>query len=251
MKGFVGIDGCKAGWFTVSLFEGRTWKIKVFSNIQEIWESLSNSKIFLIDIPIGLRDAGPEERKCDIEARQLLGQPRAASVFPPPCRAALDCETREKASEMNLSLTGKGVGVQTWGIAPKIREVDRFLRATPEARDKIREIHPEMLFWALNGCAPTAYKKRRLEGFVERLRVLRRYFPECDELALEALSEFRRDQVVGDDILDALAAAVTGMYGNSRLVTIPEDPERDSQGFPMEMVYYSKDQQVEKDDEFC
>ena len=86
MKCFVGIDGCKAGWFTVSLFDDQPWELRVFSNIEEIWRSLSHAEILLIDIPIGLRDEGPEKRICDVKAREFLGQPRASSVFPPPAR---------------------------------------------------------------------------------------------------------------------------------------------------------------------
>ncbi|MEW6348758.1 MAG: DUF429 domain-containing protein [Thermodesulfobacteriota bacterium] len=40
-----------------------------------------------VDIPIGLRDHGPE-RSCDLEARRLLGI-RRSSVFPVPCRSAV------------------------------------------------------------------------------------------------------------------------------------------------------------------
>jgi predicted RNase H-like nuclease len=241
MKGFVGIDGCRAGWFTVSLFNDQSWKFEVFSNVEEIWRSLSHSDILLIDIPIGLRDAGSEERKCDIEARQLLGQPRSSSVFPPPTRPALDWETREEASEVNHALTGRKIGVQTWGIVPKIREVDQFLRTTAEAREKIREIHPEVLFWALNESKAMPYNKKRREGFAERLQVLRRHFPQSDELVIEALTKLHRNQVAGDDILDALAAAITGKCSHNHLATIPGAPERDSEGLPMEMVYYTQD----------
>jgi predicted RNase H-like nuclease len=57
---------------------------------------------------------------------------------------------------------------------------------------------------------------------------------------MEALSRFSPNQVSKDDILDALAATVTGVGGNGRLVTTPEEPERDSKGLPMEMVYYTQ-----------
>ena len=140
MACFVGIDGCRAGWFTVSLFDDQSWELRVFLNIEEIWNSLSHAKLLLIDIPIGIRDEGPEERICDVVARQLLGQPRASSVFPPPARPALDYETREEASEVNRSLTGRRIGVQTWGIVPKIREVDQFLRTTPEAKEVLDHV---------------------------------------------------------------------------------------------------------------
>ena len=241
MACFVGIDGCRAGWFTVSLFDDQSWELRVFSNVEEIWNRLSHAKLLLIDIPIGIRDEGPEERICDVEARKLLGKPRASSIFPPPARPSLNYETCARASEVNHSLTGRKISAQTWEISPKINEVDQFLRTTPEARDKIREIHPEVLFWALNGRVSMSYNKKRLEGFVERLQVLRRHFLQCDELVMDGLTEFPRNQVTKDDILDALAAAVTGMHGNGRLVTIPEEPERDSEGLSMEMVFYTQD----------
>jgi predicted RNase H-like nuclease len=240
MACFVGIDGCRAGWFTVSLFDDQSWELRVFSNVEEIWNSLSHAKLLLIDIPIGIRDEGPEERICDVEARKLLGKPRASSVFPPPARPSLNYETCARASEVNYALTGRRIAVQTWGIVPKIREVDQFLRTTTKAKEKVREIHPEVLFWALNGRIAMTYNKKRLEGFVERLQVLRQHFPQCDELAMEALSKFPRNQVAGDDILDALSAAITGLCGDVRLATIPKEPERDAYGLPMEMVYYTQ-----------
>jgi predicted RNase H-like nuclease len=237
---FVGIDGCRNGWFTVALFDEQRWQLRVFSNIEEIWNRLSPVKLLLIDIPIGLHDKDPEERICDVEARQMLGRRRASSVFPVPARPVLDYESREEASKVNHSLTGRRIGAQTWGIVPKIREVDRFLRRTSAARQKLREIHPEVLFWALNSHVAMYHNKKRLEGFVERLQVLRQYFPQCDQLVIEGLKKFPRNQVAGHDILDALAAAVTGVVGSSRLVTVPEEPERDVHGFPMEMVYYDQ-----------
>lgn len=241
MKGFVGIDGCKVGWFSVSLFDEQPWELRVFSNIEEIWSNLSHAKLLLIDIPIGLRDEGSDARKCDFKARKLLGAPRSSSVFPPPARPALDCQTRQEALRKNYSLTGRKINKQTWGIVPKIREVDQFLRTTPEAKEKIREIHPELLFWALNGRMAMAHNKKRLEGFVQRLQVLRRHFPRCDELVIEALTEFPRNQVSKDDVLDALAAAVTALCPNVHLATIPKVPDHDAYGLPMEMVYYTQE----------
>jgi len=41
------------------------------------------------------------------------------------------------------------------------------------------------------------------------------------------------------DLLDALAAAVTGLIGRKKLQTLPPSPERDPYGLPMEMVYFS------------
>ena len=40
------------------------------------------------------------------------------------------------------------------------------------------------------------------------------------------------------DVVDALAAAVTGYYGYAALQTLPENPLVCPQGLPMEMVYW-------------
>lgn len=235
---YVGIDGCKAGWFTVGLFESGLWNLSVFPDISQLWNTLYEAQSLLIDIPIGLREGGVEGRACDTAARRLLGSPRASSIFTPPIRPALEFNDRKKASEKNRSLTGRRIGVQSWAIAPKIQEVDQFLTSKPAARKKIREIQPEVLFWALNGRKAMSNKKSLRAGFEERLRVLRRYFSRSDALVEEALNSFPRNKVSRDDILDALAAAVTALFGNLCLVSIPEEPELDPLGLPMEMGYY-------------
>jgi predicted RNase H-like nuclease len=45
--------------------------------------------------------------------------------------------------------------------------------------------------------------------------------------------------VAGDDILNALVAAVTAYLGKQSLLTLPEKPADDLRCLPMEMVYYS------------
>jgi len=240
MTYYVGIDGCKAGWFTVALFQSGSWNFSVFSNIDQLWNTLYKAQLLLIDIPIGLGEGGVEGRVCDTVARRLLGSPRASSIFTPPVRPALEFNDRKTASEKNYFLTGRRIGVQSWAIAPKIREVDEFLRSKPDARKKIREIHPEVLFWALNECKAMSHKKSRRAGFEERFRVLRKHFPRSDALVEEALHIFPHSKVTRDDILDALAAAVTALFGNGHLESIPEEPEVDPFGLPMEMVYYAQ-----------
>ncbi|MFP3869250.1 MAG: DUF429 domain-containing protein [Syntrophobacteria bacterium] len=238
MASYVGIDGCKAGWFVVTLIDRRGWKINVFNNVEEIWKNLSYATLLLIDIPIGLHDTGDKSRSCDIEARRLLGSPRTSSVFTPPLRPALEFVERVKASEKNHLLSARRIGVQTWGIVSKIREVDHFLRRVLEARKKIREVHPEVLFWALNAGKAMSNNKSQRQGFEERLQVLRKHFSASDALLEEALSAFPRKIVARDDIIDALAAAVTALNGDGNLSSISERPERDGFGLPMEMVYY-------------
>ena len=175
-------------------------------------------------------------------ARKLLGAPRASSVFSPPLRQALAYTDQEKASEKNYLLSGRRIGVQSWGIAPKIREVDVFLRKRTKTGNKIREVHPEPLFWALNGRKAMSYNKKSPDGFKERLRILKRYFSLSGEVVDAALKKFPRKKVRRDDILDSLVAAITALQtANSSLNTIPAKRQLDKKGLPMEMVYCSFD----------
>ena len=53
----------------------------------------------------------------------------------------------------------------------RIREVDRLLLSDEKARRVVREIHPEICFWALAGI-PMKYRKKRHEGYFERIAVM-------------------------------------------------------------------------------
>jgi predicted RNase H-like nuclease len=180
MYRYVGVDGCKAGWFAVQIWEDGAWQPSIHETIADLWRSLSGARLILIDIPIGLVDWGAKDRSCDRDARRLLGWPRSSSVFTPPVRFALYEPTREVASTRNQEVGGRKLTIQAWHITPKIREVDQLLRSNRAARDRIRETHPELLFWALNGRKAMTYSRKRKSGFAERLAVLRAVFSQAD-----------------------------------------------------------------------
>jgi predicted RNase H-like nuclease len=161
---------------------------------------------------------------------------RQRSVFRAPCRPAIYAKTYKEASDINEQLTGKRLPCQTWNIIPKIREVDILLSEHESARSRVREIHPEICFWALAG-RPMEQSKKTRGGFSERKQVLQSVYPYTDDVISCALSTYRRKEVAKDDVLDALAAAVTAIVGVESLVSIPETPERDKRGLGMEMVY--------------
>lgn len=234
---FVGADGCKAGWFTILLTENNDWKVGVFPDVSRLWNEYSSASAILLDIPIGLRERGHEERKCDKKARELFGPKRTSSVFPAPCRPAIYAESYEKASDINKQKTGRGLSLQTWNIIPKIREVDILLSNDESARSQVREIHPEICFWALAG-HPMKHSKKKPEGLSERTQLLESIYPQTDDIIKHALSTYRRKEVAKDDICDALSATITAMLGVRRLVSIPEAPEFDSRGLRMEIVYH-------------
>ena len=79
----IGVDGCKAGWFAISLSPSGAWRFDVHRDFAAVWDSYREASLVLVDIPIGLVDSGPDGRRCDAIARRLLRPNRASSVFTP------------------------------------------------------------------------------------------------------------------------------------------------------------------------
>lgn len=232
---YIGVDGCRKGWFAVSIgSDGRRFEIGIFETIGDLWNSLQNSALILIDIPIGLPHTG--KRLCDIDARRVLKK-RAASVFPVPCRQAIRADTYRKACRINQKTLGARLSVQTWNLAGKIRDVDDLLCGNRNAQQWVRESHPEICFWALAGKRPMAYYKKTDQGSAERMRLLKKINPATEKIIYTALKNYPRKYLAADDILDATALAVTASAGMDALMSMPENPPRDSMGLPMEIVY--------------
>jgi len=235
----VGVDGCRAGWFAISLQGFDKWQVEPepFLNIEKLWEKYGDSDVIILDIPIGLREGGSEERLCDIKARNLLKPKRSSSVFPVPCRSAVYAESYTEANKINKDKTGKGLPKQTWAIAPKIRQIDVFLRERLYANDKIKESHPELCFRMLSGKI-MQHNKKKVVGQAERINVLKLLYAQTGEIIEFATSRFKKKNVATDDIIDALCLAVTGLIGLERgFATIPQVPEKDSHGLDMQMIY--------------
>ena len=197
-------------------------------------EALAPSDPVLVDIPIGLPGAGSQARDCDIEARRAVA-PRGSTVFPAPSRAALAADGYEAACEANLHATGRKLSRQCWGIVPKIGEVDRWLRQGRQ-RPVVRETHPEVAFWALNGQRPVLESKKSASGLSARLELLSARFRGARACYAACDAEYRRKDVARDDIVDAMACAVTALFAPN-LSAFPECPAPDETGLPMEIVF--------------
>jgi predicted RNase H-like nuclease len=161
----------------------------------------------------------------------MLGQPRGSSVFPAPVRSAIRATTRLEASRLTQAADGRRVGAQAWGIHPKIAEVDEWLRSTPSARNRVREVHPELSFCALNGAAIREQKRSRAGRDLRRALIegwLRCPVPGAQDLI----------GVGEDDTLDAFAALWTAQRIHLGVAnSLPQQPQLDSLGLKMEIVY--------------
>jgi predicted RNase H-like nuclease len=184
-----------------------------------------------IDIPIGLSESGT--RRCDVEARRLLGPGRASSVFPPPAYGVLGVVTHVEAVALSRALIGKGVPIQAFSIYGKIKEANDTV--TPDIQDRVFEVHPEVSFWALAG-RPMTYPKRKLPGYQERRALLE---PVTGVELPTRIEAFKlAPPAKPDDILDACVAAWTARRAAEGLAgRLPDVVEIGALGLRMEMVY--------------
>jgi predicted RNase H-like nuclease len=232
----VGVDGCRAGWLAVKLSRHGAWECRIFPDMASLWSACRQADLILVDIPIGLPEAA-NDRACDKAARKILGL-RRSSVFPVPCRAAVFAPDYDAAITINEQVTGKRIFRATWNLIPRMRQVDEILQVDHEARKVIREAHPEVMFWGLNRRRALTFSKKVAAGEAERLEILGRVYPPAKALYFEMKKDLPGQGATPDDLMDALAAAVTGLLSGGKLKTLPETPGRDAHGLPMEMVYF-------------
>ena len=232
-----GVDGCKSRWLCIArdLRSGGI-EAQLFESAAQLADQDPLPDVIGWDIPIGLVDDGTG-RGCDRAARSVLRAPRASSVFAAPIRAALAAASRAQASEITARLCeGRRVAAQAFGIFAKVRELDALLEARPALRGRIREVHPEICFWAWNSGVPMRHYKKTEAGESERRDLVVRHFGEG---VLEAVrKQLAPKRAPTDDILDAFAALWTAeriALGVAR--TLPEEPLLDARGLRMEIVY--------------
>ena len=199
-----GVDGCRGGW-VVAASDGTLAVVESLAAIlDEGFDAVA------IDIPIGLPDAGP--RRCDVEARRLLG-PRRSTVFPAPARRFVDARSFTEVEGMSL---------QAFHLLPRIAEVDRLIG--PELQERVVESHPELAFARLAGGVALAEPKRTPPGVARRRDLL-------------GLGHVPRVRGAGShDVLDALALVVTA--GRiARSVSERLGGDRDGRGLRMEIAW--------------
>jgi len=236
-----GVDGCKAGWFVAvasltkqgDLASPGEWTLRnvwIADSFREVLSNTVDCLLVCVDIPIGL-SSDTKPRRCDVAARKLLGR-RASSVFPAPIRPCLSAADYVSACKVNFERTGKKLSKQSFALLKKIHEVDDLM--SPALQERVREIHPEVLFWALNGNQPMPHNKKAVPGQAQRHKLLEGVLADMDSVLAQAPPR----GYVMDDALDALAAAWTaGRTVLGKAKTLPERPELDSKGLRMEIVY--------------
>ena len=236
MPTVVGVDGCREGWFYFRS-DGRVISSGIAGDFAGLVEGLPPGARVFIDIPIGLIDSDRDGRECDRLARRALGSPRSSSVFSAPAFPVLAATSYEDAKRKSDQAIGKKLSRQAFAIVPKIKEVNEYLAANRNSPVVVREVHPELCFWGLNGGVAMQHAKKKRAGFNERLNLLQKFLPNAQALVQEPLNKHKRSAVARDDIIDALVALVTACTADDKLITLPASPPIDSHGLAMEIVY--------------
>lgn len=220
-----GADGCRTGWVICRRDGDGALDIRVVRTLAEACEGVA---ILAVDMPIGLVDEPRPGRACEREARALLPG-KASSVFPTPCRTALACASHAEANAVSKAL-GVGLTRQTFHLFPKMREVDALMRGNQALRPIVHEAHPELAFARMNGGKPVLSKKRRLEGFTERLDLLARHGFPWEPRSLPGAAR--------DDVLDAIAVCRTALLiAQGTAMRLGPEQERDRHGLPMNIWF--------------
>jgi predicted RNase H-like nuclease len=225
-----GVVPTKAGWVVAS---AKLQGIQIYPNEPELLENLQDVldyrpsfRVIALGAPIGLLEEPVEGgRKCDREARQLLGFPRAGAVPTPPVRKALQATTYEEAARLS-----GGMGAVTWGLLRRYAEVEREM--APYRQRIVFEVQPELSFYQLNEDKPMQFSKRSHIGMEERRELLKGRIQ-----GMERIVDFELPKVKPWQLIDAAACLWTTRRIASRAMTrLPEDPEWDETGLRMELV---------------
>ena len=229
-KHVLGVDGCRGGWICARL-EVETLAVETAyaEDFRAVLDGPArDAAAILVDMPIGLADAGA--RACESAARARLAA-RRSSVFSAPRRPMLAFATYAEANAWGKA-NGAGLSKQAFNIMAKIAEIDRLV--TPADQARIGEGHPELAFMRLGG-APCAYPKRTRQGLAERRALLARAGLAVDDALVAEARRVSSGRAKEDDVLDALAlslAAAARLDGRALRLS---DEARDARGLVMEI----------------
>lgn len=226
-----GVIPCSRGWLAATAkLQGITMspeQPQLFSTFLDVLDYKPAYQVITVFAPVGLMShPTPKGRKCEREARKLLGWPRSSAIVSAPARPALTKATYDAAAEAN----GGHLSPVSWRQFRKITEVDKDI--APYWQRTVFEVHPELSFYQLNGDLPVRYAKHTEAGIGERRTVLQTRFPGVERTLDATLRGVSRAQ-----LLDAAACLWTARRIVSRaVVRLPEDPEWDELGLRMEMI---------------
>jgi predicted RNase H-like nuclease len=240
----VGCEGSPGGWVTAecvgeSPTDPSSWRsnISLSASIADVAVRRGDSKAIVgMSVPMGLLDS-VDARACDRQARKLLKH-RWLCVYTIPSRPLLRAATYDEARDQIAELRettpkAKGLSLQAFGLVPKMREADDWLRENPDAQDWLYEVHPELSFCGMAG-HPLDESKGSWPGQQARMRLVERAFRDAHGV-IESAS-FTAKEARLADLLNAYAVLYAALrVAGGQHVQLGGDA--DSRGLIMRMVF--------------
>ncbi len=221
----IGVDGTSSGWIASigSSADKCLSTIKFSDSLNKLLSEYPDS-VIVIDMPIELNKK-KYLRTCDILAKKYLGKSFQSSIFIPPLKKVLKCNTYQEANELSKQITGKGLSKQSWHLKRKISEVQEVSKLS----NKIYEGHPECTFKMLKKEALKA-KKKSVSGIFERLDLLKKVGLDPLSVSLKLRNNY---SIKIDDVLDSMVLFITALRivdGNYLCLEKIEVTDRDNNG---------------------
>ena len=229
-----GVNGCPKGWVAAIERSGGVVEFAWDESFERLVRGLRDrgASAIAVGTPIGLPKR-PELRRCDKEARDILGEQRS-SVFPVPDRELLGAETYEDlqkivAKRKASDPTAKSIPIQAFALGKQIKQVDAFVLENPDCHTWLFEVHNEVSFRSMAG--EVLPGKKTPDGRSKREHLIRRHFKNAG-LPKDLPSPGTAQPV---HVLDALAALWTAQRfrGGDSFVL---GGDLDAHGVPMRMV---------------
>ncbi len=221
------VTPCPPGWLVqAAKVQGATFapeRPRVYATYLEILDERPAYEMLVLNAPVGYRNRPSDPpRKCDAEARRLLGA-RGATIHNAPTRAVL---------EGKMTWQEGGLDAVTATLLPRYRQVSEEM--SPFRQRVVYEGNPELSFYQLNRDTSMRRSKRLAEGRDERADVLDAHIPGGIGHALDDPPQ----GVALRHQLDAFALLWTArrVWGHGAR-RIPREPEWDSEGLRMEFVF--------------
>jgi predicted RNase H-like nuclease len=221
---FAGVDGAGRahGWVLVVIEDDHLHTSSLHPDLRSVLAACPDAASIAIDMPIGHEMLDPTgKRRCDVEARHLLGPARARSVFwvpPPQVLQAPDVSSAIELCERRAWIRPSPL---IWGLRAQI------LQAHEAAQDpRVVEVHPEVSFQflaqQLGRTQPLRSPKATWDGLVERLELLHG----ANLRPTRSLGGLGRASP--DDVLDATIAAWSARrHALGTATALPTDDVKD------------------------
>jgi predicted RNase H-like nuclease len=243
-----GVDGCPGGWICVQRTAADTTPLlSMFATFSDLAARLPEQAMIAVDIPIGLPDRIRGTGRAAEQAVRPLLAGKSSSVFSVPSRRAIEegmkswkeykagrlsytnAYERAKQAACETSEPPKSLSRQTFGILPKIAEVDRLLCASHGLSKRVFESHPEFAFAILNNGNPMAHPKKAAIGMAER-----RAFLISKGFTADFLNQPVPRGANTDDFLDAcVMMLIAERHARGEAIPYPSPYIYDSFGLPI------------------